>query len=334
VCVRGGCETPPCGREALQPLLDAMWQDAYVALKITADLDLNRAHYFDVYAERGERELPEEYQERAGDHVGRRKDLEVCRLLGIAPNTALPAYWAYQILLDRVGTVAGICTSPTPDSRHWPQCPHAAAGYYESIAGAPQRSLQEQTERGEDLSGEGIWAMVRPRSRQEMQEAKAVSARHIIQTADRLFIRPNHVLCVLCTAETQDPLIQDNLIELRKRMEDDPDIPVTLTEGCCMVCDSCNVYDPEEHVCYRAHIKNQLRDLHMLERLDLPPGATLPARELYARVYERIGSLADICGWGDGSNTAPFWAPCGGWQGDQLAKAREAGLILGGNSGG
>jgi len=53
VCARGGCE-PPCGMEVLQPLLDAIWDDPYVMLKITADLDLNRAHYFDVYQQRGE----------------------------------------------------------------------------------------------------------------------------------------------------------------------------------------------------------------------------------------------------------------------------------------
>jgi len=125
--------------------------------------------------------------------------------------------------------------------------------------------------------------------------------------------------------------VEDNLVEVRKRMEENPEIPVTVTEGCCMVCDCCNVYDPHEHICYPVHIKNQLRDLNILEKLDLPPGATLPARELYARIYERIGSLAEVCGWGDGTSTAPFWAPCGGWQGDELEKARQAGLISGGS---
>ena len=68
---------------------------------------------------------------------------------------------------------------------------------------------------------------------------------------------------------------EDNLIELRKRMEENPEIPVTLTEGCCMVCDPCNVYHAGEHLCYHAHIKNTLRDLMILERLGVPPGATM-----------------------------------------------------------
>ncbi len=331
VCVRGGCEDPPCGKETLQPLLDAMWEYPYVALKITADLDLNRAHYFDVYEGRGENELPENFEQRAADHVDRRKDLEVCRLLGIVPNTVLPAFWAYRILFERAPTVEGICTSTMPGSADWPQCPHAGAGYFEKVAQAQNLNPEEQVALGEPANVPGIWRMVGPRTRQEMDEAKAVSA-ECIANADRLLIRPQHLLCILCTADKQEPLVEDNLVELRKRMEQEPDIPVTVTEGCCMVCDCCNVYDPDEHICYPVHIKNQLRDLNILEKLDLAPGATLPARELYARIYERIGSLAEVCGWGDGSNTAPFWAPCGGWQGDQLESAREAGLISGGKA--
>jgi len=331
VCVRGGCEDPPCGKETLQPLLDAMWEYPYVALKITADLDLNRAHYFDVYEGRGENELPENFEQRAADHVDRRKDLEVCRLLGIVPNTVLPAFWAYRILFERAPTVEGICTSTMPGSADWPQCPHAGSGYFEKVAQAQNLNPEEQVALGEPANVPGIWRMVGPRTRQEMDEAKAVSA-ECIANADRLLIRPQHLLCILCTADKQEPLVEDNLVELRKRMEQEPDIPVTVTEGCCMVCDCCNVYDPDEHICYPVHIKNQLRDLNILEKLDLAPGATLPARELYARIYERIGSLAEVCGWGDGSNTAPFWAPCGGWQGDQLESAREAGLISGGKA--
>ena len=48
-----------------------------------------------------------------------------------------------------------------------------------------------------------------------------------------------------------------------------------------MVCDPCNVYHRGENLCYHAHIKNSLRDLMILERLGLKPGATLTARELY-----------------------------------------------------
>ena len=327
VCARAGCE-PPCGREALQPLLEAMWDDAYVMLRITADLELNRAHYFDAYEQRGEKELPESFEERRGDYVGRRRDLHVCRMLGIAPNSVLPAFWAYRMLFDRVPTVCGVCTSSARGSEAWPECPHAEAGCYEKVAQGQEIEPEEQVALGEPAGQPGIWSMLRPRTREEMDESKVVSA-EIIAKAERLFIRPQHLLCILCTADKQEPLVEDNLVEVRRRMEENPDIPVTITEGCCMVCDCCNVYDPDEHVCYPVHIKNQLRDLNILEKLDLAPGATLPARELYARVYERIGTLAEVCGWGDGMTTTPFWAPCGGWQGDELDKAREQGLLCG-----
>jgi len=68
------------------------------------------------------------------------------------------------------------------------------------------------------------------------------------------------------------PLIEDNLVELFRRMREYPDIPVTLTEGCCMVCDPCNVYHRGENLCYHGHIKSSLRDLMVLERLGLPAG--------------------------------------------------------------
>jgi hypothetical protein len=326
VCVRGGCKTPPPGKKALSRLLAAMWTYPYVPLKITADVDLKRAHYLDVFEGRNKKRLPKGFSRRSRDYVARRKDLEVCRALGIVPNTVMPAFHVYQILFSRLPTLDGICRTDSRPSGAWPECPHARRGFYESIAGGPRFDLRQQTELGEKMDGQGLWAMLRPRSRQDMLEAKKRSADFIMHKADRLYIRPAHCLCILCTASAQDPLIQDNLVELRKRMEENPDIPVTLVEGCCMVCDSCNEYHLGEHLCYHAHIKNDLRDLMMLERLGLPPGATLPAGKLFELIYRRIGSLKEICGWRDGSNTAPLWAPCA-YDQPVLEEARRKGII-------
>ena len=329
VCVRGGCKSPPPGKSVIDGLLKALWQYPYVTLKITADLDVNRAHFLDVYGGRHRKALPPDYERREADHDSRRKDMEVCRRLGIVPGSTMGAFTAYSILLGRAPALDGICRTGSRPSRDWPQCPCAGKGYYEKIAQEPRRGLAEQTREGEQMDGKGIWALLRPRSRQDMLRAKRESARYILEEADHLYIRPNHLLCILCTAGVDEPLIQDNLVELRQRMEQEPDIPVTLIEGCCMVCDSCNIYHEGEHLCYGTHIKNQLRDLRMLEILGLRPGGTLPARELYALVYERIGALRDVCAWGDELNTAPFWAPCGGWQTDAYEKARAARLIAG-----
>ena len=306
--MRGGCRTPPGGRRTIEPLLNALWEYPFLPLKVMADVDVTRVHYLDLYARR--RRLPPSLKTRIEDYDARRKDLEVIRVLGIVPNSVIPAYLTYRTLFSRQPTLAGICRTGSPRSAAWPECRHARRGHYEKIArDGAVGSLQDQTLLGEKMDGRGLWAMVRPRTRADMKRAKAASAQ-AIQKADRLFIRPNHTLCILCTASKNDPLIEDNLVELRRRMEDEPDIPVTLTEGCCMVCDPCNVYHPGENLCYHAHIKNTLRDLMILERLGLRPGATLPARELYDRLYRRIRHLKEICGWRDGSDTAPFWSPC------------------------
>lgn len=300
VCARGGCLTPP-DAAILSPFLKAIWEDPFLPLRLTGEVDITCAHYDDV-AE-GRVALPD-------DHMLRRKDLEVLRVLGLAPGGVLPAYWAYQTLFGRQPTLDGICRTHSLPSDAWPECPFARSGYYEAIAkDGMVGSLKVQRELGEELAGRGIWAMVKPRTRGEMAASKARSA-DAIRAAERLYIRPNHLLCILCTAGQSEPLAEDNLIELRRRMETNPAIPVTLTEGCCMVCDPCNVYDAKRHLCYHAHIKNALRDLMILERLGLSPGATLPAGELYARIYAKIGALKEICGWRDGSNTTPCWAPC------------------------
>lgn len=326
VCVRGGCATPACGRAAARKLLDALWAYPFVPLRIKADLDIARAHFFDVYEKRGGRPLPADFQSRHGAYAQRRKDLEVCRLLGLYPNTVIPAFHAYRTLFARQPTLQGMCRGLTVDPAVWPVCPHAGKGYYEKIASTPLPALKEQTARGEALAGEGLWALFRPRDRAVMREAKRVSAAHIAR-AERLHIRPNHALCILCTRQVTEPLIEDNLVELRRRMEEKPDIPVTLTEGCCMVCDPCNVYHPGEHFCYYAHPKNVLRDLRMLEMLGLKPGATLPARELYRLIFKRIHNLQAVCGWGDGTDTAIIWAPCGSWQGTAIEDAKAEGFL-------
>ena len=326
VCARGGCRKPPPGKRVVDRLLKAMWAYPYVSLKVTADMDLIRAHYLDAHERRNPKRLPKAFKKRNDDYIWRRKDLEVCRVLGIVPNTEMPAFHVYDILFRRQPTLDNICRTGSDKSKAWPECPYARKGYYEKIAGGRRYGLKEQTEQGEKMDGKGIWAMLRPRTREDMAEAKRKSAEHVLKKADRLYMRPHHALCLLCRPDKSKPLVEDNLIEMLRRMEADPGILVTLSEGCCMVCDPCNEYHAGEHLCYHTHIKDHLRDLMMLERLGLPPGATVPARELYQRIYERIDSLKDICGWRDGSNTAPYWAPCN-YNVPHLDDARKEGLV-------
>ena len=331
VCARGGCKRPPPGKAVIDRLLKAMWSYPFAPLRVRGDVDVTRAHYLEAWGGRKTARLPKDFARRRDDHVWRRKDLEVCRVLGIVPNTVIPAYHAYGILFNRQPTLEGICRTGSRPSPDWPECPPARRGHYEKIAGEPRANLHTQNRLGEKLAGRGLWAMVRPRTAAAMNADKARSARNILVRATRLFIRPSHCLCILCNTVQDphcEPLAEDNLVELFRRMVREPDIPVTLSEGCCMVCDPCNVYHPGENLCYHGHVKSALRDLMVLEKLGLKPGATLPARELYRLIYERIGSLKEICGWRDGSNTALYWAPCG-YDRPVLADARERGLIAG-----
>ena len=47
-------------------------------------------------------------------------------------------------------------------------------------------------------------------------------------------------------------------------------------------------------------LRDQKKDLDVLQKLGLKYGDTLPARQLFQLLYERIPSTRDICGYGDG----------------------------------
>jgi hypothetical protein len=54
----------------------------------------------------------------------------------------------------------------------------------------------------------------------------------------------------------------------------------------------------------------------------------LPAGALYALIYAKIEALKEICGWGDGADTAPCWSPCW-YENPAYAEAKEKGLLKG-----
>lgn len=347
VCVRGGCDSPPCGKAVIDALLEKLWDFPHVMLKIEADVNAARANYRTLYMSDTEHPLPNGAEQRLAAWQVRRKDLEVCRLLGVYPGSIMPAYWVYDMLFKRLPDVARLCggavdvdktrcadmvTSESGaamgkgagSSAVWPACPHACADFFKKIASRSDCDLCEQHLKGEALAEESrVWSMLRPRTRKEMHDAKASTSTYIRKGADTLVIRPTHLLCLLCQRHRTDVIIEDNLIELRDRMEADPEVPVRITEGCCMVCDPCQVFHPGENVCYHGHPKNILRDLLILEKLDLAPGAVLPARELYQRIYDRIDSTMEVCAWGDELNSTPFWAPCGGCRDRAIERARD-----------
>ena len=177
-------------------------------------------------------------------------------------------------------------TRQTSDT--WRGCAQAGSGNYE---------------KGRAL---GINAIIPPRDPQEKAQSKQASAAAIYQ-APTLRIRPHHLLCMSCFHGGKDkklaPIAEDNLFEAIDVIQKQPDIPVTLIAGVCMICPPCGKYDPANKLCVGGHsmaLRDQKKDLDVLQKLGLKYGDTLPARQLFQLLYERILSTREICGYGDG----------------------------------
>jgi hypothetical protein len=223
--------------------------------------------------------------------------------------------------LANVPTAKGICGYETVTSETWKGCQRAASGNYE---------------KGHAL---GINAIIPPRDEQEKAEFKRTSVAAIYQ-AKTLQIRPHHLMCMSCfyggRMEKLAPIKEDNLFEAIDAIHKYPEIPLELVPGCCMICPPCSHYEPETNLCLGGRsmaLRDQKKDLDVLQKLGLNYGDTLPARELLERLYEKIPSTRDICGYGDGEVRAPEWRICGDPEGNETyGKAREAMLGIKGRS--
>ncbi|MDD4871846.1 MAG: hypothetical protein PHR77_14910 [Kiritimatiellae bacterium] len=120
-------------------------------------------------------------------------------------------------------------------------------------------------------------------------------------------IRPYQLLCLVCSlgedgAVPKNRKLKDLMFQIRKN----PDMPITLQceagIGFAFQAPEAardNDFSPEF---------NQKRDLTILQRLDMPPGETLPARILIHRLLKSIPLTAGICGFGE--VTADAWKGC------------------------
>jgi len=248
------------------------------------------------------------------EHAARR-DLTVLQRLGLVPGDTRPAIELFRRVLESIASVREICA---------PGCPHATAGHYEKIRAA------------------GVSAIVPPRSDAEMARAKEESVR-AMRAAEGLSIRPHHLMCMACFhggRETPAPIAEDNLFEAVDIIHRRPDIPVTLVKGCCMICPPCPSYEPATARCIGdvgMSLRDEKKDLDVLASIGLAYGDTLPARELYRLLFERIDSTRQVCGHGDGVLRGREWRVCGGAEGDpRYVRARERALGipgLGGSAG-
>jgi hypothetical protein len=304
VCRLGAGYTDDLGQPRLTAILKAVRQDRKIPLTLRCNVDTVYRYQNPGHAE----DTPE------GELFNAKRDLDILHLLGLAPGDTRPAVDLFERLLAKVPRACGVCAYETATSDTWQGCAQAASGNYE---------------KGLKL---GVKAVIPPRDPQEKAETKKTSAEAVYH-ATTLRIRPHHLLCMSCFhagKEKLAPIVADNLFEAIDAIQKNPDIPVTLIAGVCMICPPCSRYDPASVLCLGGHgmaVRDQKKDLDVLQKLGLKYGDTLPARKLYQLVFERILSTRDICGYGDGEARSQEWSICGSAKDDtHYRKGRAANL--------
>jgi hypothetical protein len=291
VCVLGGAECPLFEHGEAEEILDRVRRDPTLTIRLESHAD-EIPHYECLDAGHYSRLDPEQV-------LNRKRDLDVLQRLGLVPGSVRRARYLYTLLLERIETPDGICAYDTPG---WEGCPLARSGAYESIR------------------GQGWQAVVYCRSDEERQEYRERNVQRI-EGDDRLYIRSHHLMCLCCWyagGQGQEPRPNDTIYELLQRIRREPEVPIVLVEGCCEACDCCDGFHPETGRCVHAGglIRDYKKDLDVLQKLGLMPGAALPARELFDLLFERIASTREICGYGDGVVRSEEWRICGGPEGN------------------
>ena len=125
-------------------------------------------------------------------------------------------------------------------------------------------------------------------------------------------LRPYQALCLVCSLGEETSESQcGKLKEVLEKVKASPEIPITLKSN---VGDVFVYQDPgTEEDSPGSSEFNMKRDLEILQKLNIPPGTTLPARILFNRILERIATISEICGFEALTSEA--------WQGCPKAKA-------------
>ena len=294
----------PAGRETVERIISTIKADPTVPLELAVDLEVTHAHWHDIHegALCGDRD----FTRRQGDYIGRMKDLDVCRRISARPNGVYPAFEVVKWLVANITSLEGICFYKEGSREKWPECRYARLD-------SPKR-MRGEMGLGKEAEGIGPCIFLPMRSKKELRQSKEETAQAIAQ-ADRLFVRPHHLMCMLCvfgTEERNSPLEDDNLYEILLRMRDDPELPVTLIEGCCQVCDPCPAYYPPKNICFHSYVRDQHKDLRCFQTLGLAPGDTLPAGKLMALLYDRVTCLEEVCTGFQSEGAAQLWSTCAG----------------------
>jgi len=250
-----------------------------------------------------------------GKDYNRKRDLDILHKLDLAPGVILPARILLGRMLKLIETTDGLCAYEGVTSDAWRGCPKAKSGYYEKT--------REQ----------GLSAIIPPRDETVMAREKEESLLAMKQ-ADAIAIRPHILVCAVAQYGNgvRPPYPPDNLPELLQHILEHPDTPVTLVEGAdWLMCASCPSRVPAMNACVCGQIGsgglyNELKDLNVLQQLGLTYGTTMPAKDLYLLIFDRIPSVDGVCALTNGLPDGSVWRdgcgaqeePCPGY-----AKGRE-----------
>jgi len=246
-----------------------------------------------------------------GELFNEKRDLDVLQRLGLVPGSTRPALELFERVFERIRTTQGICGFEEVTAAPWQGCPEAASGAYERAIAAGLHQILPARDPGEKAS----------------YKQESVAA---LRRAERLQIRPHHLMCMACFHGGRDriePIEEDNLFEAIDVIQRRPETPVTLVRGCCMICPPCSRFDPRRGQCVGGkgmNLRDQKKDLDVLQRLGLAYGDTLPARRLYALLFERIPSTRLVCSYGDGVARSVEWSICSAPESERYRQARDA----------
>lgn len=120
-------------------------------------------------------------------------------------------------------------------------------------------------------------------------------------------LRPYQLLCLICRLGEQGaPRQDDKLSEALQTIGKTPDVPLTL---CCNAGDVYVYQDPgTADDSPEGRDFNRKRDLDILQRMNWPPGVTLPARTALMCLMKQITTVAGICGYD--TVTSAAWRGC------------------------
>ena len=289
-CVRGGGKSRCIEKYRIAELYQNIDENPEVHLTLIGAFDNIGAR-----TERFDQQTPAE----------RLKDLGVLQRLGLNYGDTRSARDLFTRLSRSIKNLDGLCRYPENPYGKWPECALADGECY--VKGNKPLPLAQNPD--------------------EMA-AQKVSSCQMMADADLLIIRAHHLLCITCFAGRGNnavPLEEDNLYEAWMKFRKNPDLPVTLVEGpgeCC-ICPPCHSYIPSRGLCVAScHLRDRKKDLDTFVALGLNPGDTLPARELYRRIGERIPQASIICAYE--TDTSFEWTSCGGAKGN----AYEQGLAI------